>query len=34
MVELQKQGVNKGTWKKVFLSDVLTERNERNTNLF
>ena len=34
MVELQKQGVNKGTWKKVFLSDVLTERNERNTNLY
>ena len=34
MVELQNQGVNKGTWKKVFLSDVLTERNERNTNLF
>ena len=34
MVELQKQGVNKGIWKKVFLSDVLTERNERNTNLF
>ena len=34
MVELQKQGVNKGTWKKLFLSDVLTERNERNTNLF
>lgn len=34
MVELQKQGVNKGTWKKVFLSDVLTERNERNINLF
>ena len=34
MVELQKQGVNKGTWKKVFLSDVLTERKERNTNLF
>ena len=34
MVELQKQGVNKGTCKKVFLSDVLTERNERNTNLF
>ena len=34
MVELQKQGGNKGTWKKVFLSDVLTERNERNTNLF
>ena len=34
MVELQKQGVNKGTWKKVFLRDVLTERNERNTNLF
>lgn len=34
MVELQKQGVNKGTWKQVFLSDVLTERNELNTNLF
>ena len=34
MVELQKQGVDKGTWKKVFLSDVLTERNERNTDLF
>ena len=34
LVELQKQGVNKETWKKVFLSDVLTERNERNTNLY
>ena len=34
MAELQKQGVDKGTWKKVFLSDVLTERNERNTDLF
>lgn len=34
MVELQKQGVNKGTWKQVFLSDVLTERNERNTSMF
>ena len=33
MVELQKQGLNKGTWKKVLLSDVLTERKERNTNL-
>ena len=33
MVELQKQGLNKGTWKKVLLSDVLTERREHNTNL-
>lgn len=34
MAELQKQGVDRGTWKKVFLSDVLTEKNERNTNLY
>ena len=34
MVELQIQGVNRGTWKKVSLSEVLTERNERNTNLY
>ena len=34
MVELQKEGEDRGTWKKVFLSDVLTERNERNTNLY
>ena len=34
MVKLQKQGLNKGTWKKVLLSDVLTERKERNTNLY
>ena len=33
MVELQKQGVKRGTWKKVLLSDVLIERNERNSNL-
>ena len=32
MVELQKQ--KRGTWKKVFLSDILTERNERNSNLY
>ena len=34
MVELQKQGVDRGTWKKLFLGDVLSERNERNTNLY
>ena len=34
MVELQKQGLKRGTWKKVFLSDILTERNERNSNLY
>ena len=34
MVELQKQGVDRGTWKKKFLGDVLSERNERNTNLY
>ena len=34
MVQLQKQGLNKGTWKNVLLSDVLTERKERNTNLY
>ena len=34
MVELQKQGLKKGTWKKVFLNDILTERNERNSNLY
>lgn len=34
MVELQKQGVDGGTWKKMFLGDVLSERNERNTNLY
>ena len=34
MAELQKQGVNRGTWKKETLSNVLTERNERNTNLY
>ena len=34
MVELQKQGVDRGTWKKKTLGDVLSERNERNTNLY
>ena len=34
MVELQKQGVDRGTWKKKFLGDVLSERNESNTNLY
>lgn len=34
MVELQKQGVDRGTWKKISLGDVLSERNERNTNLY
>ena len=34
MVELQKQGVDRGTWKKKFLGDVLSERNERSTNLY
>ena len=34
MVELQKQGLKKGTRKKVFLNDILTERNERNSNLY
>ena len=30
----QKQGVDRGTWKKLSLGDVLSERNERNTNLY
>ena len=34
MVELQKQGQNKGNWRNVPLSKVLTERDERNTNLY
>ena len=34
MVELQKQGVDRGAWKKISLGDVLSERNERNTNLY
>ena len=34
MVELQKQGVDRGIWKKTSLGDVLSERNERNTNLY
>lgn len=34
MVELQKQGLKRGTWKKVFLNDILKERNERNSNLY
>ena len=34
MVELQKQGIDRGTWKKKSLGDVLSERNERNTNLY
>ena len=34
MAELQKQGANQGTWKQETLSNVLTERNERNTNLY
>lgn len=33
MVELQRQGLSRGTWKKMYLSELLTERNERNTNL-
>ena len=34
MVELQKQGLKRGTWKKVVLNDILKERNERNSNLY
>ena len=34
MVELQKQGQNKGNWRNVLLSKVLTERDERNTNFY
>ena len=34
MVELQKQGIDRCTWKKISLGDVLSERNERNTNLY
>ena len=34
MVELQKQGIDRGTWKNISLGDVLSERNERNTNLY
>ena len=34
MVEQQRKGLDRGTWEKVFLSDVLTERSERNTNLY
>ena len=34
MVELQKQGIDRGTWKKISLGDVLSERNELNTNLY
>ena len=34
MVELQKKGLKRGTWKKVFLNDILKERNERNSNLY
>ena len=34
MVELQKQGLKRGTWKKVFLNDILKERNEGNSNLY
>ena len=34
MIELQKQGQNKGNWRNVLLSKVLTERDERNTNLY
>ena len=34
MVELQKQGLKRGTWKKVLLNDILKERNERNSNLY
>ena len=34
MVELQKQGQNKGNWRNVLLSKVLKERDERNTNLY
>ena len=34
MVELQKRGLSNGTWKKVLLSNVLTERNELNKSLY
>lgn len=34
MIELQKQGQNKGNWRNVLLSKVLKERDERNTNLY
>ena len=34
MVELQKQGVDRGAWKKISLGAVLSERKERNTNLY
>ena len=33
MVELQKQGLKNGTWKKFILADVLSERSELNINL-
>ncbi len=33
MVELQRKGLSRGSWKKMHLSELLTERNERNTNL-
>lgn len=33
MVELQRQGLSRGSWKKMHLSELLTERSERNTNL-
>ena len=34
LVELQKRGLSNGTWKKVLLSNVLTERNELNKSLY
>ena len=34
MVELQKQGLKNGTWKKFILADVLSERSELNINLY
>ena len=34
MVELQERGLSNGTWKKVLLSNVLTERNELNKSLY
>ena len=33
MVELQKQGLKNGTWKKFILADVLSERSELNIDL-
>lgn len=33
MVELQKQGLKNGTWKKFILADILSERSELNIDL-